>query len=81
MHNDFRQKINAGLRQLAATQGENGMASGPPADPKPVEEGQAPTDADAPMQLSKLEQDANVAEADVEHVEQENGLRVVAGWQ
>jgi len=66
MHNDFRQKIDAGLQTLADNQGKNGMASGPPADPKPVEEGQAQPDTDAAVQLDQQQQDADKAEAEVQ---------------
>ncbi|MFI5366068.1 MAG: hypothetical protein ACHQ4J_10625 [Candidatus Binatia bacterium] len=66
MHNDFRQKIDAGLQTLADNQGKNGMASGPPADPKPVEEGQAQPDTDAAVQLDQQQQDADKAEWEVQ---------------
>ena len=66
MHNDFRQKIDAGLQTLADNQGKNGMVSGPPADPRPVEEGQAQPDTDATVQLDQQQQDADRAEAEVQ---------------
>jgi hypothetical protein len=65
MHNDFREKINAGLQTLASSEGQSGMASGPPADPKPLEEGQAQPDADATAQLDQQQAAAAVAEAAV----------------
>ena len=81
MRNDFRQKIDAGLAQLAENQGKGGMPTGPAADRQPVEAGEAPADPDAPIQLSKLENEANTAEAEVAHAQEENGLQVVAGWE
>ena len=65
MHNDFRQKLGAGLQMLADNQGKNGMASGPPADPRPVEEGQAQPDANAASQLDEQQHNADTAEAEV----------------
>ncbi len=69
MHNDFRQKIDAGLQVLADNQGKDGMASGPPADPKPVEEGQAQPDTDATAQLDQQQKAADTAEADVQQAQ------------
>jgi hypothetical protein len=66
MHNDFRQKIAEGLQALADNQGKNGMASGPPADPRPVEEGQAQPDTDAASQLDQQQHDADRAQAEVQ---------------
>jgi hypothetical protein len=41
------------------------MASGPPADPRPLEEGQAQPDMDAAAQLDQQQKDADTAEAAV----------------
>jgi len=66
MHNDFRQKIDAGLQTLADNQGKNGMASGPPPDPKPVEDGQAQPDTDVAVQLDQQQNAADKVEAEVQ---------------
>jgi hypothetical protein len=72
MHNDFRQKIDTGLQTLADNQGKNGMASGPPADPRPLEEGQAQPDMDAAAQLDQEQAAADAAETAVRQA-QESG--------
>jgi hypothetical protein len=69
MHNDFRQKIDQGLQTLADNQGKNGMASGPPADPRPFAEGQAQPDADATAQLDQQEAAADAAETAVQQAQ------------
>jgi hypothetical protein len=70
MHNDFREKVDAGLRTLADTQGKNGMPGGPPADAKPLAEGQAQPDSDAAAQLDQQQQDADAAEAAVRQAQE-----------
>jgi len=72
MHNDFRQKIDQGLQTLADNQGKNGMASAPPADPRPLEEGQAQPDTDATAQLDQQQAAADAAETAVRQA-QESG--------
>jgi len=65
MHNDFREKTDAGLQALADNQGKNGIASGPAPDRRPAEEGQAQPDADASGLLDQQQTEANQTEADV----------------
>lgn len=69
MHNDFREKIDAGLRTLADNEGKNGMASGPAPDQRPSEEGQAQPDSDASQLLDQQRAAADGAEADVRQSE------------
>ncbi len=71
MHNDFRQKIDQGLQTLADNQGKNGMASAPPADPKPFVEGEAQPDVDAAAQLDQQQKEADTAEAAVRQAQEE----------
>jgi len=73
MHNDFREKVDAGLQNLAADQGKNGMTTGPAADPKPLPEGQGQPDVDAAKQIAQLERDAAKTEADVDEAQKESG--------
>jgi hypothetical protein len=70
MHNDFRQKIDQGLQTLADNQGKNGMASAPPADPRPREEGQAQPDTDATAQLDQQQKAADAAETAVRQAQE-----------
>jgi hypothetical protein len=41
MHNEFRERISAGMEKLATDQGKGGLPTGPAANPRPVAEGQA----------------------------------------
>ena len=64
MHNQFRQQIDGGLKNLAETQGQNGLPAGPPADMRAVPEGTAPVDQSAAPDLAQQQADADQAEAD-----------------
>jgi hypothetical protein len=65
MHNDFHQKIDAGLQSLADDQGKKGMPASPAPGRRTVPEGTAQPDADAESQLDQMDQNADKAEADV----------------
>jgi hypothetical protein len=71
MHNDFRQKMDAGLQSLADNQGKNGMPSSPAPGKKAVPEGTAKPDDDAEAQLNQTDQNADKTEADVQQSQQE----------
>src|SRR5205807_271811 len=50
MHNQFREHIDTGLKQLADNSGKNGLPPAPPANPRTVAEGQAPPDQASTVQ-------------------------------
>lgn len=64
MHNQFRQQIDGGLKNLAESQGQNGLPAGPPADIQTVPEGTAPVDQSAAPELAQQQADADQAEAE-----------------
>jgi hypothetical protein len=65
MHNDFAQKIDAGLQKLADNEGKNGMPAGPMAGRRANPDGQAQPDITASADLQQQQQDADNAEKDV----------------
>ena len=65
MHNDFAQKIDAGLQKLADNEGKNGMPAGPMAGRRTNPDGQAQPDITASADLQQQQQDADNAEKDV----------------
>ena len=68
MHNQFREHIDTGLKQLADNSGKNGLPPAPPANPRMVAEGQAPPDNAATVEaaLASQQADANQAEQEVQ---------------
>jgi hypothetical protein len=64
MHNQFREQIDAGLKNLADNPGQNGLPAGPPADTRAVPEGTAQVDQSATSELAQQQQDADLAEAE-----------------
>ncbi len=65
MHNDFHQRLDDGLHQLAQNQGQNGMPAGPAADSHPSPDGQAQPDLTASADLQQQQQQASQLEQDV----------------
>ncbi len=65
MHNEFAQKIDAGLQKLADNQGKGGLPSGPAPGQTKNADGQAAPDLTATADLQQQQQDANAAENDV----------------
>ncbi len=65
MHNDFAQKIDAGLQKLADNEGKNGMPAGPLPGQRTNPDGQAQPDITASADLQQQLQDADNAEKDV----------------
>jgi hypothetical protein len=63
MHNEFREKIDAGLGTLADNQGQGGLPSGPAAGARPVPEGTAQPDRDVAATLAEEQTEADAAEA------------------
>jgi hypothetical protein len=66
MHNDFQAKISEGLGKLADNQGKNGMPSGPAAGAKPNAAGQAQPDLTIEADLKAQQDEATIAEKDVD---------------
>ena len=64
MHNQFREKIDSGLKLVADNQAK-GLPSAPGADARPVADGIAPPAPDAATQLVAQENDAAKVEAQV----------------
>jgi hypothetical protein len=64
MHNQFREKIDSGLKMLADNQAK-GLPNGPAADARPVADGIAPPAPDAATQVAAQENDAASLEAQV----------------
>jgi hypothetical protein len=65
MHNEFAQKIDAGLQKLADNEGKGGIPTGPAAGQQKNADGQAAPDLTATADLQQQQQDASAAEADV----------------
>ncbi len=65
MHNQFREQIDAGLKTLADNQGQGGLPTGPPADPRQVLEAQAAPDLSAEAALLRQQQEANQTETEI----------------
>jgi hypothetical protein len=66
MHNDFIQKMDAGMQQLAANQGKKDMPASPVAGVRANPDGQADADSDAPAYLALQQREANSAEDEVD---------------
>ena len=65
MHNAFVERMDAGLKRLASTQGTKGIPSSPAPGPRANPDGQAQPDITAAADLQQQEKDANNAEKDV----------------
>jgi hypothetical protein len=65
MHNAFVEKMDAGLKQLASTQGTKGIPSSPAPGQRPNPDGQAQPDTTASSDLQQQQKDADSAEKDV----------------
>ncbi len=66
MYNDFRERIDDGLKLLADKQGKNGVPAGPAAETRPVAAGTAVPDLYAETELTQQQQAANQAEREIE---------------
>jgi hypothetical protein len=64
MHNQFREKIDSGLKMVADNQAK-GLPGSPAPDARPVPDGTAPPDPDAATQLAAQDSDAAKVEAQV----------------
>jgi hypothetical protein len=62
MFNQFREQVDAGLSTLAKSQGQAGLPSGPPANPRPDPEGVGQPDNDVIATLADQRKDADNAE-------------------
>ena len=70
MYNSFREKMDAGLNQLAQNQGKNGIPAAPAATPMPNADGTAQPDSSAQADLQQQQQQAQAAEQDVQSAQQ-----------
>jgi hypothetical protein len=66
MHNQFREQIDNGMKQLADNQGKNGLPSAPAAAPRQVAEGQAPPEAANTVEQALAQQQADATQAEQE---------------
>jgi hypothetical protein len=68
MHNQFREHIGSGMKQLADNAGKNGLPPAPAANPRTVAEGQAPAEQASAVEqaLLQTQNDANQAEQEVQ---------------
>jgi hypothetical protein len=66
MHNDFRERIDAGLKLLADNQGKGGVPAGPAADPHQLAVGTAVPDLYAETELAKQQQAAMQATTELQ---------------
>jgi hypothetical protein len=73
MHNQFREKMDAGLKTLADNQGKNGIPSGPAATPRQNPEGQAAEDLTATVDLLNQQKDADDAKKEVQQASSSGG--------
>jgi hypothetical protein len=69
MHNDFAMKIDGGLKQLADSQGKNGIPSGPAGAGRANPDGAANVDLTAVADLQQQQQAADQTENDVMQAE------------
>jgi hypothetical protein len=65
MHNAFVERMDAGLKRLASTQGTKGIPSSPAPGPRANPDGQAQPDITAAADLQQQQMDADSAEKDV----------------
>ena len=73
MHDNFRARVDDGLKSLAGTQGKGGIPAGPAAKPREVPEGQADPDTTVADELKKQQQAADATEKDVKDASAEVG--------
>jgi hypothetical protein len=66
MHNQFREQIDNGMRQLADNQGRNGLPPAPAANPRNAPDGQAPADSAATVEQALAQQQADAGRAEQE---------------
>ena len=69
MHNDFAMKIDGGLKQLADSQGKNGIPAGPAGAARANPDGTANVDLTAVADLQQQQQTADQTEKDVMQAE------------
>ena len=65
MHNDFRERLESGLRELAENQGEHGMPRGPAASAHANPDGVATPDKNAAIELQQQQIEADNTEDEV----------------
>jgi len=73
MHDNFREKVDDGLKSLSENQGKGGIPRGPAAAPHAVPEGQADPDPAVESDLRKLQEAADETEKDVQDASSDSG--------
>jgi len=66
MQDNFRQKVDDGLKSLSENQGKNGIPAGPAANPRQVPEGHADPDTTVGDELKKQQADADATEKEIQ---------------
>jgi len=66
MHNQFREQIDTGMKQLADNQGKNGFPPAPAASPRLVADGQAPAEQASTVEQALMQQQADASQAEQE---------------
>ena len=72
MHDNFRQKVDNGLKSLSENQGKNGIPAGPAANPRQVPEGQADPDTTVADELKKQQAAADETEKEIKDASSDN---------
>jgi hypothetical protein len=75
MHNQFREQIDTGLKQLADNQGNSGIPQGPAAGAQLVADGQAPAESAATVEQALLAQQQDATSAETELQQAANGAQ------
>jgi hypothetical protein len=73
MHDNFRQKVDDGLKSLAENQGKGGIPRGPAATVHAVPQGQAAPDLTVESDLRKQQEAADATEKDVQDASSDSG--------
>jgi hypothetical protein len=73
MHDNFREKVDDGLKSLLENQGKGGIPTGPAANPKQVPEGQSDPDLTVGDDLKKQQKSADEVENDIEAASSDSG--------
>jgi hypothetical protein len=73
MHDNFREKVDEGLKSLSENQGKGVIPTGPAANPKQVPEGQSDPDLTVGDDLKKQQEAADETEKDVQAASSDTG--------
>jgi len=73
MHDNFREKVDDGLKSLSENQGKGGIPQGPAATLRTVPEGQAVPDLTVETDLKKQQEAADATEKDIQDASSDSG--------